>query len=111
MTALGQDAMEFRQRLDGRLRRTQAQAGARRSIQHPAGNCDNDTRCRLDMNDLTRCSALAVLTAHPAPIQRVPAIEDFNFLPEMGRMTARWRWEDRIGSSQAACGRASALRR
>ncbi|MBS0449568.1 MAG: hypothetical protein JSR59_26970 [Proteobacteria bacterium] len=102
MTALDQDAMQFRQRLDRRLRRPQTQAGTRRSVQHPGGHCDDDTRRHLDMNDLTRRSVLAVLPAHPAAVQRVPAVKDLDFLPDMGRMTARWPWDAGHGCSSAA---------
>jgi len=30
---------------------------------------------------------LAVLTPHATSVQRVQAVEDFDFLPDMGRMT------------------------
>jgi hypothetical protein len=31
------------------------------------------------------------------PIQRVPTIMDFNFLPDMGRMNGQWPSEGRTG--------------
>jgi hypothetical protein len=40
------------------------------------------------MNNFTDCAPLDVLSSDPAPIQRVPAVMHFNFLPDMGRMTA-----------------------
>ena len=88
MTALNQKAMKVRQRLDARLWRTQPQARTCSSVEHPAGHRDDDAWRHLDMNNLTRSSALAVLTPQPASMQRVPAVEDFDFLPDMGRMTA-----------------------
>ena len=39
------------------------------------------------MNDLAVGAQLAVLAPQASPIQRVPAVEDLNFLPDMGRMT------------------------
>src|SRR6267378_717694 len=30
---------------------------------------------------------LAVLASHATPVQREPSVEDFDFLPDMGRMT------------------------
>lgn len=39
------------------------------------------------MNHLTIGSLFAVLTPYTAAVQRVPAIEDFNFLRDMRRMT------------------------
>jgi hypothetical protein len=40
------------------------------------------------VGDLTADSPLDVLAANPTPIERVPPVVDFNFLPDMGRMTA-----------------------
>jgi hypothetical protein len=40
------------------------------------------------MNDLAAGAPLDILTSNPASIQRVPAVMDLNFLPDMGRMTA-----------------------
>ena len=40
------------------------------------------------MNNFTDRAPLDVLSSDPAPIQRVPAVMDLNFLPDMGRMTA-----------------------
>jgi hypothetical protein len=39
------------------------------------------------MNKNARRTLLAVLTPKTASIERVPLVEDFNFLPDMGRMT------------------------
>jgi hypothetical protein len=33
------------------------------------------------------------------PIQRVPTIMDFNFLPDMGTMNGQWQLEEKTGSS------------
>lgn len=39
------------------------------------------------MNDLTCGALLTVLAAKAAAVERVPAVENLNFLPDMGRMT------------------------
>ena len=39
------------------------------------------------MNDLTAGASLNVLAANATPIQRVPPVMNFDFLPDMGRMT------------------------
>lgn len=39
------------------------------------------------MNDLTVGTLLPVLLPKTTAIQRMPPVEDFNFLPDMGRMT------------------------
>jgi hypothetical protein len=41
------------------------------------------------MDNFTGCAPLDILPSNPASIQRVPAVMDLNFLPDMGRMTAR----------------------
>ncbi len=40
------------------------------------------------MNDFAAGPPLDILMAKAASIQRVPAVMDLNFLPDMGRMTA-----------------------
>jgi hypothetical protein len=40
------------------------------------------------MNDLTADAPLSILPPNAAPIERVPPVANFNFLPDMGRMTA-----------------------
>lgn len=56
-------------------------------VQHPGGDHDHDAWCDLDVNDLAIGTLLAVLASDATSVQRVPTIEDFNFLPDMGRMT------------------------
>jgi len=89
MTARKQDAMQLRKRLDGRSRRTQTQVRTRSRVQHPAGHDDDDARCHLNVYDLTGGSVLAVLAPYSAAIQRMPAVEDLDFLPDMGRMNGQ----------------------
>jgi hypothetical protein len=62
------------------------------------------------VNDLAVGALLAVLPPDATPVEGMPAIEDFNFLPDMGRMTRRLRLADRTGCSPAACVLVSALR-
>ena len=38
--------------------------------------------------DLTADAPLSILPPNAAPIERVPPVANFNFLPDMGRMTA-----------------------
>ena len=59
-------------------------------IQHPRLHGRYDARRRLDMDQLTRSPALAVVSAYPMSVKRMPAIVDLDFLPDMGRMTPRW---------------------
>jgi len=86
-TALDEQAMQLDQSLQTGSRRTQSHARARRRVQHPSGHDDDNAGRHFDVNNLTVRSAFAVLASHAASVQRVPAVEDFDFLPDMGRMT------------------------
>jgi hypothetical protein len=60
---------------------------ASHGVQHPASDHDHDAWFNLDVNDLAVGALLAVFAPDATSIQRVPAVEDFDFLPDMGRMT------------------------
>ena len=79
--------MQVQQGGSGQPRITQLHASAGGAVEHPSRQDDDYTGRNLDVDDITAGSSLAVLLPKPAPIQRVPAIEDFDFLPDMGRMT------------------------
>lgn len=53
-----------------------------------------------EMNDPTVGAFFAVLAAKPASEIRMPAIMDFDLLPNMGRMTPRLESEEKIDSSR-----------
>lgn len=63
------------------------QARADGGIQHPLGENNKHTRGYLDMNEAAPGTLLAVLWPESASVQRVPAVVDLDFLPDMGRMT------------------------
>jgi hypothetical protein len=86
--ALRQQQMQFGQGGDRRAWSAKVHAGARGCVEHPGGHDDNDARTHLNVNDLARRSLLAVPTSHTTAVQRVPAVEDFDLLPDMGRMTS-----------------------
>ena len=79
--------MQVGQRIHRCSRGAQFHACACNGVQHPGGDHDHGARCDLDMNDLAVGALLAVLATDTTPIQWMPAIEDLNFLPDMGRMT------------------------
>jgi hypothetical protein len=54
----------------------------RRQDRHGAGR-------QLHVHDITGCAPLALNTTHAPPVQRMPAIMDYDILPDMGRMAAR----------------------
>jgi len=86
--ALRQQLIQFGQGGDGGARSAEVHAGASSCIEHPGGHNDDDTGAHLNVDNLARRSLLAVLTSHTAAVQRVPRVEDFDLLPDMGRMTS-----------------------
>ena len=89
--------VDQRSERDARGADRHARAGGR--IQHPRSHHRDHAGPCLDMDDLTGGPPLAVLTTHPLPIERMPAIVDDDLLPEMGRMTLRWPWAARTPCS------------
>ncbi len=79
--------MQVCQRVHRCSRGAQFHACACNGVQHPGGDDDHDAWCNLDMNDRAVGALLAVLAPYATSVQRVPTIEDLNFLPDMGRMT------------------------
>lgn len=79
------------------LRTPEAHPAARNRIQHPGRHRDDFPWTYLDMNDLARRTPLTVLAANRTPVEWMPAIVDYDALPDMGRMTARLPWVERIG--------------
>jgi hypothetical protein len=87
-TALDQQVMQFNQRRYRHARRAERHSGAGGGIEHPCRHHDNHAGRHLNMNDLAAGAPLRVLAANASPIERVPSVTNFNFLPDMGRMTA-----------------------
>jgi hypothetical protein len=90
-TALDEEIMQLDQRGQLGARRADHHVGARGTIQHPRRQHDDHARCRVDVNNPAVGALLTVLASNTATIERMPAIMDFNFLPDMGRMNGRWR--------------------
>jgi hypothetical protein len=61
------------------------------------------------VHQLARRTPLTLNTTNPLSVQRMPAILDYNFLPDMGRMTARLFSAARLGCSPAPIAAGSAL--
>ena len=71
-------------------RRAHGHAGAGNRIQHPSRHDHNHARCRLDVDELTSGTLLAVMSADVLSIERMPTIVDNDVRLDMGRMTPRW---------------------
>jgi hypothetical protein len=87
-TAFDQQMMKVAQRRYRHAwRADRCHAGANDRIQHPRGDGRDHARHRLDVNKPTGKALLTVLPPDTAPMERVPAVMNLNFLPDMGRMT------------------------
>ncbi|MBU1358901.1 MAG: hypothetical protein KKC79_02815 [Gammaproteobacteria bacterium] len=84
-----EEHVQLVKRIQRDTRRTEFHGRADRGAEHPRGNDDDDPRTDFYVNDLAVGALLAVLPPDATPIKGMPAIEDFNFLPDMGRMTGR----------------------
>jgi hypothetical protein len=69
-------------------RRPERHAGADAGIEHPVRKYCYDARFDLHMNNAAGNALLAVMRTYTPAVERMPAIVNFNFLPDMGRMTA-----------------------
>jgi hypothetical protein len=65
----------------------------------------------FDVDYATSAALLDVSNFDAAPIQRMPAIMDFNFLPDMGRMNGKFRRVATIGYSSPASAAVTPLQR
>jgi hypothetical protein len=79
--------VQLGQRIQRCPRRAQFHARATHGVEHPSSDRDYYAWFNRDVNDLAVGALLAVLAPDAPSIQRVPPVEDFNFLPDMGRMT------------------------
>ena len=80
--------MQIQQRTHRNERRAEDHAGADAGVEHPVRKYRYDARLNLDMNDAAAGALLAVMRSNSSPVERMPAVVNFNFLPDMGRMTA-----------------------
>jgi|SRR5690242_6222303 hypothetical protein len=87
-TVLDKQLMQFSQGRDRYPRHPQLHSGTCRGIEHPCRYDQDVAGSHLDVNDVPAGAPLDILSSNPAPIQRVPAVMNLNFLPDMGRMTA-----------------------
>jgi hypothetical protein len=90
---------------------THGEGRADSRVQHPAGDHDDDAVADLYVDKVTGGPALAIHAAQSSAVQRMPTVEDFDLLPDMGRMNRNWPSAARTGCSPAARARASGRRR
>jgi hypothetical protein len=69
-------------------RRPELHARANTCVEHPLWQYRYDAGFNLDVHHAPAGTLLAVVSSCAAPVKRMPRIVDYNFLPDMGRMTA-----------------------
>ena len=107
-STLDQEPMQIIQRRYRDARCAECHSGAGGGIEHPCRHHDDHAGRHLDVNDLAAGAPLNILAPNPPPIEGVPPVTNFNFLPDMGRMTARLRSGAKPGCSRAPTAVASA---
>ena len=78
--------MQISQRVCRNTRQTQSHASADAGVAHPVGYYRHDACFDLQMQNAPPSTLFAVLRSKTPAIERMPAIANFNFLPDMGRM-------------------------
>ena len=88
-STLLQQQAQFGQRLHRCLRRAQFHVSTSHGVKHSScdHDHDHDAWSHLDVNHLAIGALLTEFAPDATPEQRVSALEDFDFLPDMGRMT------------------------
>ncbi|GGN63020.1 hypothetical protein GCM10011349_47210 [Novosphingobium indicum] len=86
-----QEVMEIGQRIYGNPNATQAERIAHLAIQHPSRNYDDFAGAHHNVGDSAVRPVLGILAPHSALERWMPSIPDDNVVPDMGRMSARWR--------------------
>jgi len=57
-------------------------------VEHPLGQYRYNAGLNLDVHDPATRTLLAIMSSRTAAVIRMPGIVNFDFLPDMGRMTA-----------------------
>jgi hypothetical protein len=57
-------------------------------VEHPGRKCCYDARFDLYVEDSSDSPLLAVVSSDTVAVKRMPRIVNYNFSPDMGRMTA-----------------------
>jgi hypothetical protein len=78
--------MQLDQRPQVNTRGAQLHPYAGDRIQHPRRYRNDYARGELDVDNIANGTVLPIMPANTAPIERMPAVMDLHFLPDMGRM-------------------------
>lgn len=67
---------------------TERHCGAYAGIEHPLREYRYDARFDLNVDDASAGALLAIVGSNTPTVKRMPRIVNYNFSPDMGRMTA-----------------------
>lgn len=87
--------MELNERRERNLRCPQLHGAADGRIEHPGRNGDDLAGTDHDMGDPPTRALLDILASNAPAEMRMPVGMDDKLLPDMGRMTSRWRLQGR----------------
>ena len=80
--------MQISQGIHRDPRCSEGHAGADAGVQHPVRQHRYDAGFDLDVHDASTRTLFTVVSSRASAVKRMPGIVNFNFLPDMGRMTA-----------------------
>jgi hypothetical protein len=81
--------MQFDERVHRHPAGADLHACARDRIEHPRRDNRDDAGLRFDLHEPPGDTLLAAAEANATPVEGMPAVMDYDFLPDMGRMTRR----------------------
>jgi hypothetical protein len=87
-SARHEQSMQVSQGVYRGARRPESHRGADAGVEHPLGHRDYDAGFNLCMHHAPAGALFAVVGAYRPTVVRMPTIVNFNFAPDMGRMTA-----------------------
>jgi len=80
--------MQVTKGIDRDAGRPEGHCGADARIEHPLRQRRYDTRFDLQVDDAAASALFAVVSSYTPAMEGMPAVVNFNFSPDMGRMTA-----------------------
>ena len=86
-TTLDQQLVQVSERRHRHARRAEPHPGAGDRVEHPRRDDRGHAGRRLDVHEATGETILAVVPPDAPPVQRMPAVVNYDLLPDMGRMT------------------------
>ena len=104
-TAFNELVMQVDQRCYCNARCANLHADADERVQHPRREPCHHARRHLYVDDSTRGVLLTAAQLDTMPVQRMPAVRNFDFLTDMGGMTGQLSLGARISMARPASGR------